>query len=176
MSATAIDLTALRLGMLAQGYRPVPVLRFDAKDKAAGKRPTLIGWETICATADETEIRRWAINGQRNCTNTGLLCGLAIGLDIDIPDYALACRINALADAMLPPTPLIRVGKSPKSLRVFRAEGIHTKMMTPELFLSDGTKVQIEAREGKSLRIIRHPSRHQTSIYLAATIAVGRAV
>ena len=140
-----IDLTDLRLGMLAQGYRPVPVLRFDAKDKAAGKRPTLDGWETVCATADETEIRGWAHNGQRNCLNTGLLCGHVIGLDIDVPDYPLACRINALADAMLPPTPLIRIGKSPKSLRAFRAEGVHTKASTPELFLPDGTKVQIEA-------------------------------
>jgi putative DNA primase/helicase len=146
MSATTDDLTALRIGMLAQGYRPVPVLRFDAKDKAAGKRPTMVGWETVCATADETEIRRWSEDrGQRNCLNTGMLCGSVIGLDLDIPDYALACRINALADAMLPPTPLIRIGWSPKSLRAFRAEHVHTKTMTPELFLPDGTKVQIEA-------------------------------
>ena len=140
------DIAALRLGMLAQGYCPVPVLRFDAKDKAAGKRPTMVGWETVCATADEAEIRRWSVDhGQRNCLNTGLLCGHVIGLDIDVPDYALACRINALADAMLPPTPLIRIGKSPKSLRAFRGEGVHAKASTPALFLPDGTKVQIEA-------------------------------
>ena len=60
--------------MLAQGYRPVPVLRFDSKDKAAGKRPTLPEWQTVCEAADETEIRRWARDsGQRNCLNTGML-------------------------------------------------------------------------------------------------------
>ncbi len=121
-------------------------MRFDATDKAAGKRPTLLKWEEVCATADEAEIRRWSVDhGQRDCLNTGLLCGHVIGLDIDVPDYPLACRINALADAMLPPTPLIRIGKSPKSLRAFRAEGVHTKASTPALFLPDGTKVQIEA-------------------------------
>ena len=144
--AAAIDLTDLRLGMLARGFHPVPVMRFDATDKAAGKRPTLLKWEEVCATADEAEIRRWSVDhGQRDCLNTGLLCGHVIGLDIDVPDYPLACRINALADAMLPPTPLIRIGKSPKSLRAFRAEGVHTKASTPALFLPDGTKVQIEA-------------------------------
>jgi hypothetical protein len=125
MMQAAIDLAALRLEMLAHGYHPVPVLKFDANDKAAGKRPTLVGWETVCATADEAEIRRWSEDhGQRNCLNTGLLCGSVVGLDFDIPDYALACRINALADAMLPPTPLLRIGRSPKSLRVFRAEHV----------------------------------------------------
>ena len=76
-----------RLGTPTQGYHPVPVLRFDAKDKAAGKRPDLVGWETVCATADEAEIRRWSEDhGQRNCLNTGLLCGSVVGLDLDIPD------------------------------------------------------------------------------------------
>jgi putative DNA primase/helicase len=145
-SAAGLDPTAVRLEMLAQGYRPVPVLRFDAKDKAAGKRPTLPEWQTVCEAADETEIRRWARDsGQRNCLNTGLLCGSVVGLDLDVPDEALARQINALADAMLPPTPLIRIGRSPKSLRAFRAEGVHTKASTPALFLPGGIKVQVEA-------------------------------
>ena len=138
------DMTSLRLAMHASGYCPVPVLRHDATVKGAGKRPTMTSWQTVCATADETEIRRWH-SEQRDCTNTGLLCGSAIGLDLDLPDPALAEQVNALADAMLPRTPLVRIGKAPKSLRVFRGEGIHHKVATPALILPSGIKVQIEA-------------------------------
>jgi hypothetical protein len=139
-------MTALRMAMHAAGYHPVPVLRHDAKDKSAGKRPTLPKWETICATADCAEITSWTTDySQRECTNTGLLCGEVIGLDIDIPDESLARQVTALADAMLPATPLVRIGKAPKSLRTFRAEAIHRKISTPELFLPNGVKVQVEA-------------------------------
>ena len=119
----APDIIALRLGMLAKGYRPVPVLRFDAKDKEAGKRPTLLSGNTGYATADEAEIRRWSEDHeQRDCRNTGPLCGQAIGLDLDIPDLPLAWRINALADAMLPATPLIRIGRAPKAYERIEAK------------------------------------------------------
>jgi hypothetical protein len=138
------DLTGLRLALLAQGYRPVPVLRHDALGKAAGKRPTLAMWQIVCSTADEAEIRRWAIDHNQS-DNTGVLTGAVVGLDIDVADPALAPQIGALADAMLPTTPLVRIGRAPKSLRVFRAEGVHRKVSTPVLFLPDGTKVQIEA-------------------------------
>src|ERR1700722_4810867 len=97
---TPLDVTGLRLNMLASGYRPVPVLRFDATDKGAGKRPTMDGWQKVCATADETEVRRWT-NAQKQCLNTGILCGDVIGLDLDVADDALAIQIGALADAML---------------------------------------------------------------------------
>jgi hypothetical protein len=131
-----IDVTTLRLAMHANGWRPVPVLRHDAPDKAAGKRPTLFQWETVCATADETEIRRWATDyKQRECTNTGLLCGAVVGLDLDLPDVALAEQVGRLADAMLPATPLLRIGRAPKSMRVYRAEGTHHKVATPRLIL-----------------------------------------
>ena len=137
-------ITDLRLSLYAAGYHPVPVLRHDAPDKAAGKRPTMRAWETICATADESEIRRWGKN-QRGCTNTGLLCGQIIGVDMDVPDPGLALRIEALADALLPATPLVRIGKAPKSLRVFRADGTHSKVSTPALLLPCGSRVQVEA-------------------------------
>jgi Family of unknown function (DUF5906)/Primase C terminal 2 (PriCT-2) len=139
-------LNGIRLSMLHHGYRPVPVLRHDANDEAAGKRPTLAKWEAVCATADETEIRRWASDRrQRDCTNTGILCGHLIGLDLDVSDDAVAVQVGALADAMLPATPLLRIGKAPKSLRVFRAEGVHRKISTPPLLLPNGAKVQVEA-------------------------------
>jgi hypothetical protein len=139
------DITEIRVALREAGYPPVPVLKHDAKDKAAGKRPTMPQWETRCAIADDAEIRTWTAGPQAQCTNTGILCGHLIGLDIDVPEQALAEQVGELANSMLPPTPLVRVGKAPKSLRLYRAEGIHNKVSTTALFLADGTQVQVEA-------------------------------
>ena len=54
------DSTDLRLALHRNGYRPVPVLGAHVAMKAAGKRPMMKGWETVCASADEGEIARWA--------------------------------------------------------------------------------------------------------------------
>ena len=75
------DLTDLRLKLRRGGYLPVPVLGSHVAMKAAGKRPMMKGWETVCASADETEITRWT-KAQRNCTNTGLLCGDLVGVGV----------------------------------------------------------------------------------------------
>ena len=75
------DPTELRLALHRHGYRPVPVLGAQVAMKAAGKRPMMKGWETVCAGADEAEIARWT-KAQRNCTNTGLLCGELVGVDV----------------------------------------------------------------------------------------------
>ena len=145
-NAGTADPTALRLALRANAYRPVPILRHDANVRGAGKAPTLSDWPKVCATATADDIRQWALDRQqRHCTNTGVLCGALIALDLDVPDPELARQIEELADVMLPPTPLIRIGKAPKSLRVFRAEGTHRKTNTPALILPGGTKVQVEA-------------------------------
>ncbi len=180
MSATAFSIgaiTDLRLRLHAAGYHPVPVLRHDANDKAAGKRPTMRGWETICLTVDDDKIRRWA-KTLKGCTNTGILCGDLIGLDLDISDPALADKIETLADTLLPATPLVRVGKAPKSLRVFRADGVHRKVSTEVLFLPDGAKLQIEAL-GEGNQFVgfgTHPDTKQPYTWPAATpLDVARA-
>jgi putative DNA primase/helicase len=142
----ALDLTSLRVKMWMQGYRPVPVLRHDAKDKSAGKRPTMPQWEIVCASAHDEVIRKWTTDRkQRECTNTGLLCGMVTGVDIDILDPDLAMQVQVLADAMLPATPLLRIGKAPKSLRVFQSGYIRAKVSTPALILPSSIRVQVEA-------------------------------
>jgi hypothetical protein len=45
---------------------------------------------------------------------------------------------------MLGPTPLIRTGRPPKTLLVYRLEHPLGKLSTPEMFLPDGSKVQVE--------------------------------
>jgi hypothetical protein len=136
-------LTDLRLALWRNGYRPVPVAGAHLVVKSAGKRPLMKGWETACAAADEEEISRWGW-AQRNCTNTGLLCGGIVGVDIDVPVEGLSAEIERLARAMLGDSPLKRIGRAPKSLLVFRAAASFDKVQTPELLLPSDITVRAE--------------------------------
>jgi len=52
----------------------------------------------------------------------GMACGTVVGIDIDVLDHDLAHRLEQLARTMLGDTPLLRIGKAPKRLLVYRAE------------------------------------------------------
>ncbi|GAA0607040.1 hypothetical protein GCM10009416_50080 [Craurococcus roseus] len=140
--------TALRRLLLQQGYAPVP---------AAGKASFLPHWREAAERADDAELRRWegtftyqdsggprTYRGEQH-TNTGIACGRVVGVDIDVPVPALAARLEALALAMLGGTRLRRIGRAPKVLLCYRAAAPMAKRRTPELFLPDVTKVQVEA-------------------------------
>lgn len=141
-------ITALRLLLRGNGYFPVP---------AWGKAPFLPNWRDAALTADETEYRRWltvfnyedgkgdvkTYRGDRH-TNTGIACGNVVALDIDVRDPDLAGRIEAMAHAMLGRTPLRRVGQAPKVALVYRTAAPMAKQETPELYLPDGMKAQVE--------------------------------
>jgi len=92
--ATPQDLIALRLQLHAAGYHPVPVIGAHIDTPSAGKKPTMAGWITKCATANEEEITGWS-RSQRDCTNTGILCGRTIGVDIDVLDAALSAQLSS---------------------------------------------------------------------------------
>ncbi len=142
-SATFTDLTDLRLALRRHGYRPVPVAGAHLDMKSAGKRPLMKGWETVCASADEAEIRRWT-RSQTGCTNTGLLCGDLVGVDIDVLDERHARHLAGLAADRLGATPARRIGRAPKLLLAFRAATPFEKVQTPELHLPDGTVARVE--------------------------------
>lgn len=137
------DPTELRLQLHRHGYRPVPVLGAHVAMKAAGKRPMMKGWETVCASADEAEVARWT-RAQRNCTNTGLLCGTLVGIDIDVLDHQHAHRVNCIATEMLGMTPACRIGRAPKILLTFRTDEPFDKIQTPEFHMLDGTVARVE--------------------------------
>ncbi len=142
-AAPADDLTDLRLTLHRNAYRPVPVLGPHVATKAAGKRPAMKSWEAVCATADEAEITRWT-HAQRNCTNTGLLCGTLIGIDIDVLDAGHASRLTGMATDMLGPSPLSRIGRAPKILLAFRTDVLFDKVQTSEFQMLDGTVARVE--------------------------------
>ncbi len=137
------ELNDLRIALRRNGYRPVPVAGAHIAMKSAGKRPLMKAWETVCASADEEEIARWA-RAQRNCTNTGLLCDDIVGIDIDVPVEDLASKVEAAAREVLGDSPLKRIGRAPKLLLVFRPDGPFDKLQTPELVLPDGTVTRVE--------------------------------
>jgi P4 family phage/plasmid primase-like protien len=139
----AKGLTTLRLAVARNGYRPVPISGPTMKVDAAGKRPLMKNWREICADADEAEIARWT-EAEPKCTNTGLLCGELVGIDVDVLAPDLVEKIIATERSMLGGTPLVRIGKAPKTLLCYRVAARFTKMETPELFLVDGSKAQIE--------------------------------
>lgn len=137
------ELNGLRQALNRHGYRPVPVLGAHVATKGAGKRPVMRSWETICATADEAEISRWS-REQRNCTNTGLLCGGLVGVDIDVLDEDHTHRLTCIATEILGMTPAYRIGRAPKILLVFRTAKPFAKLQTPEFHMLDGGVARAE--------------------------------
>ena len=141
------QLDELRIAMHRNGYHPTPVISHDQVVIKAGKRPALKQWQK--PVTDEAEIAAWSDHGGwRSAANTGLLSGEIVGVDIEVPDTVLAAEVRALVESVLGPTPLVRFGAAPKSLLVYRldtpATAVMTKIATPELFLADSTKLQVE--------------------------------
>jgi hypothetical protein len=130
------ELTALRLRLRSNGYHPVPVVGAHIPTNSAGKRPTMTAWETECLNATEAKIESWS-GSQPGCTNTGLLCGEIVGVDIDVLDAALSASLVARAFELLGHSPLRRIGRAPKTLLVYRVETPHKKLSTADLFFGD---------------------------------------
>lgn len=142
------QVTALRRILRNQGYAPVPT---------SGKATFLPRWPEATVNADDAELRRWEttfsyeVRGKPRTyrghehLNTGIACGTVIGLDIDVPVPALAARVEELARVALGATRLRRIGNAPKVLLCYRAAAPMRQAETPELYLDDGTKVQVEA-------------------------------
>jgi hypothetical protein len=138
-----VNPTTLRLQLLRNGYRPVPIIGPRVKIKSAGKRPPMTGWQDICATAGEAEVSRW-ISEYPDSTNTGIQCGCTIGADIDVRIPVVAKQIAGAARTMLGDTPLERVGMAPKTLLCYRADVTFRKIATSRLIMPDGNEAQIE--------------------------------
>jgi len=142
--ATPQELTELRLKLQANGYHPVPVVGAHVATKSAGKRPTMVAWETKCLTADAEEIARWP-KSYSNCTNTGILGGTVVGIDIDVLDETLSSRLDALALEIFGPSSLRRIGRAPKTLLVYRGDAPLPKLQTPALLFGDDPDTKADA-------------------------------
>jgi hypothetical protein len=88
---TPQQLDELRLKLHVHGYHPVPIVGAHVNTNSAGKRPTMMAWQTDCLTAGPPEIESWS-KAQRHNTNTGILCGALVGVDVDVLDEALSAQ------------------------------------------------------------------------------------
>jgi putative DNA primase/helicase len=141
------EIYALRQRYWQHGYRPLEVwspgqLVNDKGEplKSPGKQPRGLWIKNACLNPPAA-VR---IQPDPRALNTGLLCGDAVSFDVDVLDAAIVDRIVALIERKLGPTPLVRIGRPPKTLLVYRAEPRFGKVLTPELFFSDGSKAQVE--------------------------------
>ena len=137
------ELAELRLALRRNGYSPVPISRADLSVKGAGKRPLMKNWATICKNADEGQIASWG-KLHKTSTNTGIICGAVIAVDIDVLVEPVAAEIVTLAHESLGETPLMRIGRAPKRLLVFRADVPFAKMQTDEYHFPDGQIARVE--------------------------------
>jgi hypothetical protein len=141
------EVREVRRKMWQHGFRPVPIYSPGALDREgnpipdAGKRPIGKDWREK-ALRDPPA----AVSGSVSPTalNTGILTDGLVAVDVDVRDQGLVDALVYRAERGLGPTPLVRIGCAPKTLLVYRAEGEVAKMATPELYLPDGTKAQLE--------------------------------
>jgi hypothetical protein len=133
---------ARRMALIRHGYTPVPITDPDDPTpglNSPGKQPKINNWQHLVAeTLTEGMVRSWCEPG------TGILTRTARGIDIDVLDPELSARLGSLTVEMLGPTPLIRVGRAPKTLFVYRSADQGAKLLTSKMMLRDGTEAQVE--------------------------------
>lgn len=130
---TISDLAALRHALIDNGYTPVPV---DGKSPQATK-----GWQKLKPDHRQVE---GLIRHAPTATNTGVLTGTVVAIDIDVMDAGTAARLSTMVRA-LPGADraLMRVGKAPKALFLFRTDAPRRKRAT-EAYRIGGEKCQVE--------------------------------
>lgn len=136
-------LAELRITLRQNGYIPVPVAGAHLDIKGAGKRPLMKDWDTLCASATDAEIRQWS-KSLASSTNTGILCGEIVAIDIDVRNEPVAARLEGLAIEILGPTVLKRYGLWPKCLLVYRTDHTFFKIRTDEFQFIEGEKACVE--------------------------------
>ena len=127
------DLATLRHALIAGGYTPVPV---------EGKSPHRTrGWQKL--KPDHRQVDG-LIRHAPQATNTGILAGAVVAIDVDAPDVDAAARLGAMVRA-LPggARALCRIGKAPKALYLFRAAAPREKSATAK-YRVGGQVCQVE--------------------------------
>ena len=125
-------LVDLRVDLVRAAYRIVAV---------DGKRPRIKGWQSANWKVDQIEgyTRKHADH-----TNTGILTGDVVAIDLDVPDPAAAEklieRLYQIPGASSAPC---RTGNAPKCLFIFRATTPAAKASTGEYQIGDA-KCQVE--------------------------------
>lgn len=97
--------------LLKNGYGPIPL-------EPGTKHPAVYDWTK---TPTASDVAKWALE----CPDggTGLIGGAIVGIDIDVVEQpGLAADLERLTRNRLGETPLLRIGKAPKRVLVYRAD------------------------------------------------------
>ncbi|MCK1322757.1 bifunctional DNA primase/polymerase [Bradyrhizobium sp. 156] len=133
MSSALRSIVHLWRGLAGLGYWVVP---------CTGKAAVVKNWQRSRWSAEQMA---GIARNYPDATNTGLLCGELVGLDIDTPHAETADAIRAMVmDLPGANRAPFRVGKAPKILFAFRATKPREKRATGA-YLINGHKCQVEA-------------------------------
>lgn len=105
------------LALLENGYEPLPI-------RPGTKRPAPRRWTTVNIGADL--VGDWS-ERYGDC-GIGLRTGALVGVDIDLLDPDLAHLMDRLVRLRLGDTPLMRVGRWPKRVLLYRTEAPFPKL------------------------------------------------
>lgn len=119
--------------LLDNGYHIVPI-------RQGGKSPSFDGWEKSKPSKDQ--LREWLANGHKQ-SGVGILTKHTPAIDIDILDDDVATLMETYVRDKLGGT-LMRIGKAPKRLFVFRTDDPFRKRRTTVREDDFGQKQQIE--------------------------------
>jgi len=96
-----------------QGYHPLPV-------RPQEKVPALKGWQRWCSHRPSTSVLESLIAGKPDYS-VGLACGESIiAVDIDVEEAGYAVEVENQTKKVLGDTQLVRIGKEPKRLLIYR--------------------------------------------------------
>ncbi|MCB4767842.1 bifunctional DNA primase/polymerase [Ancylobacter sp. Lp-2] len=114
------ELASLRHALIDNGYTAVPV---EGKSPHGTKR-----WQKL--KPDHRQVDG-LIRHAPQATNTGILAGAVVAIDVDVPDVDTAARLGAMVRELPGGNhALCRIGKAPKALYLFRADAPREKIST----------------------------------------------
>ena len=136
MSAADIQAVAeLRQRYWLNGYRPVAVY-------TGHKRPIGKGW-LADAMRDPPLWATW--QPIEAALSTGIATGRLVGVDVDVLIQPVVDRIVFEIQAGVCATPLVRIGRAPKTLLCFRCDGDPFRKLQTEVFIMpDGSEAKVE--------------------------------
>ncbi len=121
--------------LLERGWPIVPLMpgqKWPAR-KLNGEWHGYKDWQKHCTRPTRPfELSIWA---HWDGCGVGVACGSVVGVDIDCTDPEMAGKIEELARDTLGATPLLRVGRAPKRLLVYRSAKPFNKMASRQFRL-----------------------------------------
>lgn len=143
--------TDIRLKLLEQGYRPLPT---------ASKIAFLKGWQAI--PVDARRVKKWPMSispgGYTDpaVTTAIQMTGNMVGIDVDVTDKDVVEQLFIMAEDCFgddwAERVLIRVGKSPKELWLFKTDEPYKMWKTPRYVDPDGNDHMVEVYGGAATR------------------------